>query len=124
MAARVQQLVSKAKSTVAPIYSTARKEVVKQYDGLLSKNSEYVVKDPEQASKLLKQYTFTKLASIPEGIATCKKEAAAARHRLGQWRDLPVTEAAMYAGFAAEVFAWFCVGEIVGRGGNVAGYSV
>ncbi|KAL6773861.1 hypothetical protein ACKKBG_A22795 [Auxenochlorella protothecoides x Auxenochlorella symbiontica] len=62
MAARVQQLVSKAKSTVAPIYSTARKEVVKQYDGLLSKNSEYVVKDPEQASKLLKQYTFTKLA--------------------------------------------------------------
>lgn len=30
--------------------------------------------------------------SIPEGIATCKKEAAAAKHRLSQWRDLPVTE--------------------------------
>jgi len=24
--------------------------------------------------------------------------------------------------FAAEVYAWFCVGEIVGRGGKLTGY--
>lgn len=29
----------------------------------------------------------------------------------------------MWLGFGAEVFAWFCVGEIIGRGGSIAGYS-
>lgn len=32
-------------------------------------------------------------------------------------------QAAIYVGFAAEVFAWFCVGEIVGRGFSLSGYS-
>lgn len=33
-------------------------------------------------------------------------------------------QAAVYAGFAAEVFAWFCVGEIIGRGFTLSGYSL
>ena len=124
MAARIQQVVSKAKAAVQPAYTTARKELVKQYDDLMAKNSQYVVKDAEKADKLLKQYTFTQLSRIPRGIEICKEEAAAARKRLGEWREMPVTEAAVYAGFAAEVFAWFCVGEIIGRGFTLSGYSL
>lgn len=62
MAARIQQVVSKAKAAVQPAYTTARKELVKQYDDLMAKNSQYVVKDAEKADKLLKQYTFTQLS--------------------------------------------------------------
>lgn len=62
MAARVLQLANKAKASLTPAYSAARTEIVKQYDTLMTKNAEYVVKDPEQASKLLKQYTFTQLS--------------------------------------------------------------
>ena len=29
-----------------------------------------------------------------------------------------------YALFVGEVYAWYCVGEIVGRGFSVAGYNV
>lgn len=39
-------------------------------------------------------------------------------------RDLPLAEAGLYALFVGEVFAWFCVGEIMGRGGSVSGYVV
>ena len=31
---------------------------------------------------------------------------------------------AVYAGFAAEVYAWFAIGEIVGRGGSLTGYNL
>lgn len=37
---------------------------------------------------------------------------------------LPPPQMALYAGFAAELYAWFCIGEIVGRGGSLTGYSV
>ena len=26
--------------------------------------------------------------------------------------------------FAAELYAWFCVGEVIGRGGSLAGYKI
>merc|ERR1712216_457562 len=35
--------------------------------------------------------------------------------------DLPMTEVGTAALFAGEVYAWFCVGEIVGRGGGLTG---
>jgi len=31
---------------------------------------------------------------------------------------------ATYVGFAAEIYAWFAIGEIIGRGGSLNGYSV
>jgi hypothetical protein len=31
---------------------------------------------------------------------------------------------AVYVGFAAELYAWFVIGEIVGRGGSLTGYNV
>lgn len=57
-------------------------------------------------------------------MAASKAEYGALRTRLAQWRDLPATEMGTYLGFAAELYAWFCIGEIVGRGGSLTGYSV
>lgn len=33
-------------------------------------------------------------------------------------------QVATYLGFTAELYAWFCLGEIVGRGGSLTGYHV
>lgn len=62
MAARLAALVSKARAAAEPVVSRASSEVAKQYDGLMAKNAQYVVKDKEAADKLLKQYVFTQLA--------------------------------------------------------------
>ena len=62
--------------------------------------------------------------SIPDGLAQCKSEWATVRRTWAARRDLPLAEAGMYALFAGEVFAWFCVGEIVGRGFTFGGYAV
>ncbi len=44
---------------------------------------------------------------------------AAARNR----RELPLATVAKAGVFGAECFAWFCLGEIVGRGGTLTGYD-
>ena len=31
---------------------------------------------------------------------------------------------ATYLGFAAELYAWFVVGEVIGRGGSLTGYQI
>lgn len=36
----------------------------------------------------------------------------------------PLVQMATYAGFVAEVYAWFAIGEIIGRGGTLSGYSI
>ncbi|KAL4855911.1 hypothetical protein ACK3TF_003673 [Chlorella vulgaris] len=124
MAQRLAGLVSKAKAATEPAWKVARTETVKQYDALMSKNSQYVVKDSAAADKLLKQYVFTQLSRIPTGITACKQEAAAARSKFANLKEMPTTEVATYVGFAAELYAWFCIGEIVGRGGSLTGYNV
>ena len=43
----------------------------------------------------------------------------------GKWAnrgEMSAGEAAVGGLFAAEVFAWFCVGEIIGRGGTILDY--
>lgn len=62
MAQRLAGLVSKAKAATEPAWKVARTETVKQYESLMSKNSQYVVKDSAAADKLLKQYVFTQLS--------------------------------------------------------------
>lgn len=122
--ARVQQLLSKAKAAAEPMYKIAREQSVKQYDNVMSKGQQYVVKDKDASDKLLKQWFFTNLSRLPAEIAQAKGEANFLRGRLSQFRELPVTEMAVYAGFAAEVYAWFAIGEIVGRGGSLTGYDI
>jgi len=90
------------------------------------------------------------ICRVPSEISQAKQEATVWRGRLSQFSELPVTEArkfytylyllvlirtsltillislqmATYAGFVAEVYAWFAIGEIIGRGGSISGYSV
>jgi F-type H+-transporting ATPase subunit g len=61
---------------------------------------------------------------IPAGIDQCQKEADFVKKRFAIWKELSATEAGMYVAFGAELFAWFCVGEIVGRGGSINGYNI
>ncbi|PSC73707.1 hydrogen-transporting ATP rotational mechanism [Micractinium conductrix] len=124
MAARLAALASKAKSAAEPLWTRARTEAVKNYDSLMASNAQYVVKDKEVADKLFKQLVFTNLAKIPLTVQACQAESAAVRSQLRTWRDLPATELATYGGFAAELYAWFCIGEIIGRGGSLTGYNV
>ena len=60
--ARIGPLLQRAQGTVEPTYRLAEKHAVHQYDSLMKQNAEYVVKDPEAANKLLKQYVFTTLS--------------------------------------------------------------
>ena len=55
-------MASKAKSAAEPLYKVAKEQTVKQYDSLMSKGQDYVVKDKAAADKLLKQWFFTNLS--------------------------------------------------------------
>lgn len=61
-AARVQQVLSKTKAAVEPALCSARNEAVKRFDAYMVQNQQYVVKDPEAANKLLKQYVVTNMS--------------------------------------------------------------
>jgi F-type H+-transporting ATPase subunit g len=157
---KARALLSRVRGVVEPHMRSARDKGASQFEGLLARNAEYVVKDKAAADKLLKQYVFTQLARcarrrpplvppppplrrpprpprahltpctlprrcrIPPGLAHSRQEAAAVRARLANLRELPVPEVATYLGFAAELYAWFAIGEIVGRGGTLTGYAV
>ena len=62
--------------------------------------------------------------SIPDGAARCRSEWGFVKQTWARRADLPSGEAGMYALFAGELFAWACVGEIVGRGFTFGGYAV
>ena len=55
--------------------------------------------------------------------AQLRREWAAVRAAARSWRERSLGEVGTAAAFAAECFAWFCVGEIVGRGGTLTGYA-
>ncbi len=46
------------------------------------------------------------------------------KQRLLARNELKLEEVGIAALFAGECYAWFCVGEIVGRGGTLTGYRV
>jgi F-type H+-transporting ATPase subunit g len=60
--ARVQQLLSKARAAAEPVAKMAQEQTVKQYDSLMARGQDYVVKDKAAADKLLKQWFFTNMA--------------------------------------------------------------
>ena len=55
--------------------------------------------------------------------AHAKQEWEAVKRAWNNRGDVIVAEAGIAALFAAECYAWFCVGEIVGRGGTMTGYK-
>ena len=52
-----------------------------------------------------------------------RREMAVVRGKAANWRELSLAEVGTAVAFSAECFAWFCVGEIVGRGGHITGYK-
>ena len=64
MAARVAALASKLRTALEPAVHKASSTVVQQYETVMAKNAQYVVKDKEAADKLLKQYVFTQPSSM------------------------------------------------------------
>jgi len=62
-------------------------------------------------------------AELPVRYAHLRREWAAVRGAARNWRNLSLGEVGTAAAFSAECFAWFCVGEIVGRGGTLTGYA-
>ena len=105
-------------------YDAIAPEVIARYEKTMAANAAYVVKDPAQARKLGRQYVYTNLARLPGAIEAARAEAAAAREVAKRARagEADVATIGVGAVFAAEVYAWFCVGEIVGRGGKLTGY--
>ncbi|KAK9802880.1 hypothetical protein WJX73_000313 [Symbiochloris irregularis] len=119
---RLGPLVSKAQASLEPAYKWSEKQAANTYDKLMKDNQQYVVKDKAAADKLGRQLVYTNLAKIPEVLAQNGKEWGTLRQKASKITELPLTEVGTYLLFAGEVYAWSCVGEIIGRG-SVTGYS-
>ena len=60
---------------------------------------------------------------LPVHYAQLRAEMEQVRAAAGNWSELPLATVGRAALFSAECFAWFCVGEIVGRGFTLTGYD-
>lgn len=62
--------------------------------------------------------------SIPERYESLRKEVDSAKQLWKNRQELRVEDAGIAVLFGLECFAWFCAGEIVGRGFTFTGYQV
>lgn len=60
--------------------------------------------------------------SIPGRSESFWKEVEHVKGLWKNWGDLKVEDAGIAALFGLECFAWYCAGEIVGRGFTFTGY--
>ncbi|OIT08341.1 uncharacterized protein LOC107830929 [Nicotiana tabacum] len=122
MASKIQQLQSKA--CQASQFLT--KHGTTYYKQLLEQNKQYIVEPPtiEKCNELSKQLFHTRLASIPGRYESFQKELDSVKHMWQNRKDLKVEDAGIAVLFGLECFAWYCAGEIVGRGFTFTGYCV
>ncbi|GER35117.1 mitochondrial ATP synthase subunit G protein [Striga asiatica] len=120
MAARLQQL--KGKACQATKY--VAKHGTEYYKQLMEQNKQYVKEPPtvETCNELAKQLLYTRLASIPGRTESFWKEIDYMKNMWKNRHELKVEDAGIAALFGLECFAWFCAGEIVGRGFTFTGY--
>ena len=87
------------------------------------KASENVVKPAtrETSNTLFAQWISTTIASIPSRVETISGEVKALQTKMTT--DLTVSQVAVACVYVAELYAWFKVGECVGRG-STNGYKV
>ena len=78
---------------------------------------------PTRAGKRKCQPTSPLARSIPQRYAAVQAEVQGAKRVWARRSELPLSEVGLYAAFGAELFALFCVGEIVGRGGSITEYK-
>mmetsp|Transcript_35704 Transcript_35704/g.91144 ORF Transcript_35704/g.91144 Transcript_35704/m.91144 type:complete len:127 (-) Transcript_35704:64-444(-) len=113
-------LASRAKAAVHPAF----KYVGSNYSAMLKANEQFVVKDPAAKANLGKQFLYTNLAEIPAELNAASAEWATLKAKFKtKAKDMTLNEYGTYALFAAEAYAWFCVGEIAGRGFRFVDYD-
>ncbi|XP_072967020.1 uncharacterized protein [Typha angustifolia] len=122
MASKLHQLRSKA--TQASQFVAKHGSVY--YKELLENNKKYIVDPPtiETCQDLSKKLFYTRLGSIPGRYELFWKELDGVKHIWRNRKELKVEDAGIAALFGLELYAWFCVGEIVGRGFTFTGYYV
>ena len=120
MAARLKQLQSKA----CQVTNFVVKHGSTYHKQLLEQNKQYIQDPPtvEKCNLLAKQLFYTRLASIPGRTESFWKEVDYVKQLWKNREQLKVEDAGIAALFGIECFAWFCAGEIVGRGFTFTGY--
>ncbi|CAK9155448.1 unnamed protein product [Ilex paraguariensis] len=96
------------------------------YKQLLEQNKQYIQEPPtvEKCQLLANQLFYTRLASIPSRYESFLKELDYVKHLWRNRRELKTEDVGIAALFGLECYAWYCVGEIVGRGFKITGYHV
>lgn len=79
---------------------------------------------PPLRNELSKKLFFTQLASFPVRYQAMLKEIDHLKVKLTHRNDLELEDVGISVLFALECYGWFCVGEIIGRGGTIVGYKV
>ncbi|KZV37222.1 hypothetical protein F511_04641 [Dorcoceras hygrometricum] len=123
MASQLNQLRAKAME----VSSFVVKNSGTYYKQLLEKNKKYIQEPPtvETCRLLSKQLFYTRLASIPGRKESLRKEVDHVKQMLSKHRqELKVEDVGIAALLGLECFAWFCAGEIIGRGFTITGYHV
>lgn len=122
MASKLAQLQSKA----CQASKFAAKQGSAYYEQLLENNRQHIVDPPtvEKCRELSKKLLYTRLASIPLRQVAFWKELDGLKQVWKKRPELRVEDAGIAALFGIELYAWFCVGEIAGRGFTFTGYYV
>jgi len=120
MASKLIQVQSKA----CEASKFVAKHGTSYYRQLLEKNKQYIQEPAtvEKCQELSKQLLYTRLASIPGRYETFWKEVDYAKNLWKNRSGLKVEDAGIAALFGLECFAWYCAGEIAGRGFTFTGY--
>merc|ERR1712188_280276 len=124
MSATVNNLLKSTKALAEVAGKTVSSRIGQSYAQVMESNAKYVLEDKSKLADMPKQYIFTHLAEFPKYTAQATKEWTMTKAKLSSWRELSAAEAATGLIFTGELFAWFCVGEYVGRGFSLTGYSV
>ncbi|KAJ6810117.1 uncharacterized protein M6B38_298050 [Iris pallida] len=119
-AARLQMLKTKA----AEASRFVARNGCAYYKETMEKNKKYVVEPPtvEKCQELSKQLFYTRMASLPVRYEAFWKELHGVKNVWKNRHELKVEDAGIAALFGLELYAWFCVGEIMGRGFTLTGY--
>lgn len=122
MASKLPLLQSKA-AEASKFFS---KHACTYYKQLMEKNKQYIQDPPtaETCKLLSKQLFYTRLASIPGRYQSFWKELDSLKELAKTRHDWKTEDFGIAALFGLECYAWFCAGEIVGRGNTITGYHV
>ncbi|QDZ19129.1 putative subunit g of F-type H+-transporting ATPase [Chloropicon primus] len=123
MSGALRSMVKSTRSLAEVASKTVCSNAQSQYKKVMEANAKYVLEDKSKLVDMPKQYIFTHLAELPANWAKATREWQLTKAQLSGWRELSSNEAATGLLFAGEVFAWFCVGEYIGRGFSLTGYD-